>query len=204
MAMMYTTPGVIAVGSPMVFQPPVAFQGFWYYSLFSQLQQAQLMEMHAWFMSMDRDRSGTISAYELQALIIGGTPLGLDTATKLIKCFDSNRNGHIDFYEYAALHAFVNTMYRCFVANDRNFSGTIDLREIHSALITAGFNLPYNTINLFFLKYSPTGMPILFTHYINLCASVALCRSLFEWNDPMRTGMVHLNMLQLFDIMALI
>ncbi|GAM17240.1 hypothetical protein SAMD00019534_004150, partial [Acytostelium subglobosum LB1] len=178
--------------APMGFAPPARFQGLWYYSLFTGLQQAQLMEMNGWFISMDRDRSGTISNVELQYLVIGGTPLGLDTATKLIRCFDINRNGQIDFYEYAALHAFVNHLYRCFVANDRNYSGTIDAREIHAALISAGFNLPFHTINLYFLRYSPIGHPLLFTQYLNLCASVALARSLFEWNDPMRTGMVHL------------
>ncbi|EFA81492.1 penta EF hand calcium binding protein [Heterostelium album PN500] len=185
------------------FQAPVVMQGMWYYNLYAQLQQQQLMEMNAWFISMDRDRSGTISSHELQYLVIGGTPLGIDTANKLIRCFDRNRNGQIDFYEYAALHAFINHLYRCFAANDRNFSGTIDVREIYSALASAGFSLPFQTVNLYFMKYSPTGAPLLFTQYLNLCASVALTRSLFEWSDPMRTGMIHITLQQLFDMFAL-
>eukprot|EP01132_Coremiostelium_polycephalum_P005102 gene5102-6350_t len=184
--------------------PPPAFQTYWYYSLYTQIQQAQLYEMQAWFMSMDRNRSGTISNVELQHLVIGGTPLGIDTATKLIKVFDVNKNGHIDFYEYAALHQFINNLYRCFLVNDRNFSGTIDVHEIHSALGTCGFIIPFHTVNLFFLKYSPVGYGLLFTQFLNLCAAIALTRSLFEWHDPMRTGVVHITLAQLYDISALI
>eukprot|EP01133_Synstelium_polycarpum_P009275 gene9275-10878_t len=202
---MYYQPQVAYAVAPMSFSfaPPQAFQGFWYASLYSQIQQYQLMELQTWFMSMDRNRSGHITNVELQYLVIGGTPLGIDTASKLIKVFDSNKNGAIDFYEYAALHQFVNLLHRCFVANDRNYSGTIDAQEIHMALATAGFQLPFHTVNLYFLKVSPTGMGILFTQYLGICASIALTRSLFEWNDPMRTGVVHLTMAQLYDMFAL-
>ncbi|EGG23252.1 SET domain-containing protein [Cavenderia fasciculata] len=208
----------------MTFVAPQAMQGMWYYNLYAQLQQQQLAEMYAWFMNiylyqhninicilfslplllgMDRNRSGSISHVELQYLVIGGTALGIDTASKLIKCFDRNRNGTVDFYEYAALHQFINVLHRCFVANDRNYSGTIDCNEIHSALATAGFMLPFHTVQLFFLKYSPVGMGILFTQFLNLCASIALCRSLFEWSDPARTGMVHITLQQMLDMFAL-
>ncbi|KAM9978991.1 hypothetical protein ACTFIZ_000331 [Dictyostelium cf. discoideum] len=199
------TPAVVA---PTVmsfsFVPPQAFQQCWFYSLYTQIQQAQLYEMQAWFMRVDANRSGTISSGELQYLNIGGTPLGIETATKLIKVFDHNKNGQIDFYEYAALHQFINNLYRCFVANDRNFSGTIDANEIYNALITSGFQLPFPTVNYLFLKLSPSGYGLLFTQFLNLCATVALTRSLFEWNDPMRTGVVHLNLAQLYDIIALV
>jgi len=203
---MYTTYAyrqpMAAVGYTLA--PPSAFQSCWYYSLYTQIAQQQLYEYQSWFMSMDRDRSGTISNLELQSLVIGGFPLGLETATKLIKVFDHNRNGQIDIYEYMALHQFVNNLYRCFVVNDRNLSGTIDAYEIHNSLNTAGFILPFHTVNLFFLKYSPLGTGLIFTQYLSLCASIALARSLFEWNDPMRTGMIHVGLSQLYDMFALV
>ncbi|EGC34833.1 hypothetical protein DICPUDRAFT_55539 [Dictyostelium purpureum] len=201
---MYYSQPVVHTTTTFAFAPPQRFTTFWYYSLYTQIQQAQLYEMQAWFMSVDLNRNGQISAQELQYLMIGGTHLGIETASKLVKVFDCNRSGQIDFYEYAALHQFINNLYRSFCANDRNFSGTIDAHEIHNALMTSGFNLPFHTVNYLFLKISPSGYGLLFTQFLSLCGTVALTRSLFEWNDPMRTGMVHLNLTQLYDIVSIV
>ncbi|KAN0023559.1 hypothetical protein ACTFIV_007945 [Dictyostelium citrinum] len=184
--------------------PPAKFQSLWFYSYYTQIQHQQLHEMSAWFRSIDKDRSGSISAMELQHLQVGYGPLGIETATKLIRVFDVDKSGQIDFYEYAALHQFINVLYANFLANDRNRSGTIDAHEIHRALGTTGFNLPFNTVNLLFLKSSPRGYGLKFSDFLGLCATIAIARSLFEAHDPMRTGVAHLNINHIYDIVSLV
>jgi Ca2+-binding EF-hand superfamily protein len=51
--------------------------------------------LQAWFYSVDRDRSGNISASELAVMPIGKEQLGLDAARRLIKAFDRNYSGNI-------------------------------------------------------------------------------------------------------------
>ncbi|KAK5579917.1 hypothetical protein RB653_009606 [Dictyostelium firmibasis] len=184
--------------------PPAKFQSLWFYSYYTQIQHQQLHEMSAWFRSIDKDRSGSISAMELQHLQVGYGPLGIETSTKLIRVFDVDKSGQIDFYEYAALHQFINILYANFLANDRNRSGTIDAHEIHRALGTTGFNLPFHTVNLLFLKVSPRGYGLKFSDFLGLCSTIAIARSLFEAHDPMRTGIAHLNINQLYDIVSLV
>jgi hypothetical protein len=49
----------------------------------------------------------------LQALInafivtFDGRPLGFEAALKLVKVFDKDRNGRVDFFEYASMHKFI-------------------------------------------------------------------------------------------------
>lgn len=43
-------------------------------------------------------------------MTFGGQPLGYTVASKLIQVFDEDRNGTIDFNEYAAMHKFIGNM----------------------------------------------------------------------------------------------
>merc|ERR1712137_1070474 len=75
-------------------------QNAWYAQYYNQIQQAEMNKLRAWFASVDSDRSGSISHVELARLTFGGFPLGLDIAIKLVKVFDRDRSGTIEFYEY--------------------------------------------------------------------------------------------------------
>ncbi|KAJ7288837.1 hypothetical protein C8J57DRAFT_1021729, partial [Mycena rebaudengoi] len=59
----------------------------------------------SWFSSVDTDRSGAITAPELErALINGGwTPFDLDTVKLLVTIFDTDRSGTIGFNEVGFL-----------------------------------------------------------------------------------------------------
>jgi hypothetical protein len=57
-----------------------------------------------WFRAVDKDGNGKITSDELQRLSFGGVGLSASTAKTLVRVFDKDNNGTIDFYEYAALH----------------------------------------------------------------------------------------------------
>lgn len=63
-----------------------------------------LAQVTQWFRAIDRDGSGQVSANELSGIQFNGRPLGLAVANKLVKVFDKDCSGEIDFKEYAALH----------------------------------------------------------------------------------------------------
>jgi len=95
-------------------QVPQTFYQGWCSSYFNQISQQEMGELANWFKTVDRDKSGSISDNELMALQFGNKPIGIDTARKLIAIFDRDKNGNIDFYEYAALHKFLTTMQQAF------------------------------------------------------------------------------------------
>jgi len=149
--------------------------------------------LQALFSSVDRDKSGSISAQELSQIQFSGKPIGLAVATKLIKVFDRDQSGSIDFNEYAVLHKFLTTMQNAFFAADRDRSGSIDSNEILSALQQAGFTLSMATIQTYGRKFDPAGRGIDFPNFLWMCAHLAHCRSIFEWNDQQRKGQIVLS-----------
>jgi len=149
---------------------------------------------------MDKDRSGSIAANELANVAIGGTPIGIETAGKLIRVFDVDKNGTIDFYEYAALHKFLLSMQALFQQQDRDRSGTLDANEIGSALAAGGFRMGPLAIQSLFRKYNKSGYGITTVEFLGLVAHVAQVKSIFEWRDKQRSGQVVLDMDSLLEI----
>lgn len=141
------------------------------------------------------DRGGTIEAHELANLAIDGQPLGIVAAIKLIKVFDRDRNGRIDFHEYCALHKFLLTIRAAFVNADHDRSGTLTGQEIHQALVHSGFAyLSLPTVMELLAQYDPQRRGLYYQHYLLLAAQVAQARSVFEWRDTDRDGVISFNL----------
>jgi len=125
----------------------------------------------------------------------------LSFSSLLIKVFDRDRSGEIDFNEYVALHQFVMKMQAAFVQADQDRSGFLDSREIFNALTTAGFQLGYQTVQTLCTKYDTNkNGQISLDSFIQVCAHLASVRSIFEWNDQQKTGKVTLTYDQLAHI----
>jgi len=157
--------------------------------------------LRSWFQSVDRDNSGNISANELATLVVMNRPVGLEAARKLIKVFDKDYSGTVDFNEYVLLNRFINQMQSAFFTADRDRSGFLDSREIFEAVTAAGFQLQYPTIQAICQKYdlNRSGQ-ISADSFIQICAQLAAVRSIFEWNDTQRSGRVNLTYDQLAHI----
>jgi len=153
---------------------------------------------------VDRDGSGTITADELANVAIGGIRLGIDTAIKLVRIFDVNNNGSIDFQEYASLHKFLLSMQSTFSMGDKDKNGRLDAQEIHNALTAGGFKMSYQTSTSLYRKYDNTGYGLSMQQFIQLVAHVALCRTAFEVRDRERRGLISLNFDQLLEFSSLL
>ncbi|KZS87015.1 EF-hand [Sistotremastrum niveocremeum HHB9708] len=132
----------------------------------------QLWQM---FSAVDVDRSGAISAKELQQALINGdwTPFDLDTVRLLMTIFDTDRSGTVGFNEFAGLWQYIKdwqgyalsdlriltrfqyqliSVFRHF---DADRSGSIDGQELANALQQFGYNLSPQLLDLISRKYEP-------------------------------------------------
>ena len=61
-----------------------------------------------WFNQVDSDRSGTIEAPELQkALALGRLNLSLFAVAQMLRGFDEQKRGCLDYPQYCQLHQFL-------------------------------------------------------------------------------------------------
>eukprot|EP01089_Gocevia_fonbrunei_P011144 TRINITY_DN2425_c0_g1_i5.p2 TRINITY_DN2425_c0_g1~~TRINITY_DN2425_c0_g1_i5.p2 ORF type:complete len:247 (-),score=70.42 TRINITY_DN2425_c0_g1_i5:1100-1840(-) len=180
--------------------PNTQFNQHWYAQYYNQLNPTELQQMQQWFSSMDRDKSGSVAANELANVAIGGIVLGLENGCALIRVFDVDKNGTIDFYEYAALHKFLLNMQQLFAIGDKDRSGKLDQNEISQALVAGGFRLGPLAVTSLYRKYNKSGFGISQADFIGLVAHVALVRSIFEAKDFNKTGTVPITEEQLVEI----
>ena len=117
--------------------------------------------------------------------------MGFLIAKKLVKVFDKDKNGCIDFAEYITLHKFIKAMQNVFNQTDRVFfvfltfnhrfanmeqnrSGTLDSSEIAEALTGAGFSLNLQSVAALFHRQNKTNTGVDFPHFLEMAADIAL------------------------------
>jgi len=182
---------------------PNAVQGQWYSRYYSQLSQPELAQLRTWFQKVDTDRSGTIEAEELQQVAFDNVPLGIVVAQKLVQVFDRDRNGRIDFDEYASMHKFLSHMRAAFLMADTDHSGRIEAPEILNALNGAGWTfLTMPTITELMRKFDKTRKGLDWREFLLMLSHIANVHSVFSWNDSYRRGTISLNEDQLLHISA--
>jgi Ca2+-binding EF-hand superfamily protein len=155
-----------------------------------------------WFSSVDSDRSGAITAQELERALINGdwTPFDLDTVKLLMLIFDTDRSGTIGFNEFSGLWKYIKDWQNVFKHFDRDRSGTIDGGELRDALAQFGFNLSPPLLDLVQKKYANQtvgrGMPapgISFDRFVRACVVVKQLSESFGRLDTDRDGWIQIN-----------
>lgn len=167
-------------------------------------------KLWSWFVAVDVDRSGSISASELQRALINGdwTSFDLDTVKLLMGLFDTNRTGDIDFNEFSGLWRYIEEWQHVFRRFDQDGSGSIDGSELQSALTQFGFKLPQHLLQLLLAKYSSvsTGsevqdrQTITFDRFIRACVFVKQFTESYARLDEDKDGWVQLNYEQFLTV----
>ncbi|KAJ7189224.1 hypothetical protein C8R46DRAFT_1157817 [Mycena filopes] len=164
-----------------------------------------------WFSSVDLDRSGAITANELERALINGdwTPFDLDTVKLLMTIFDTDRSGTIGFNEFAGLWKYIKDWQNVFKHFDRDRSGSIDGGELRDALAQFGYNLSPHLLVLVQRKYdvkastvaapaaahgrAPAGPPgITFDRFVRACVVVKQLSEAFGRLDTDRDGWIQI------------
>jgi Ca2+-binding EF-hand superfamily protein len=172
---------------------------------YNQIPPNELQQLQAWFAAVDKDKSGEITASELQQMNFNGTKFSAETANMLVKVFDKDKSGQISFNEYAALHKFITSMQGAYQMYDRDRSGSIDLNEVTQAVQQGGFYLNPQTLQIVYNRFlrSPTLNPqgrlkgLNLELFLQLCAFLGALRSGFSQYDYNRSGWIQINLDQL-------
>ncbi|KZT33796.1 EF-hand [Sistotremastrum suecicum HHB10207 ss-3] len=169
----------------------------------------QLWQM---FSAVDVDRSGAISAKELQQALINGdwTPFDLDTVRLLMTIFDTDRSGTVGFNEFAGLWQYIKDWQGVFRHFDADRSGSIDGQELANALQQFGYNLSPQLLELISRKYEPKATTtagqsaggfrasgqstgVTFDRFVRCCVVVKTLTESFQRLDTDRDGWVQIN-----------
>ncbi|ESO11096.1 hypothetical protein HELRODRAFT_109312 [Helobdella robusta] len=155
------------------------------------------------FQSVDRDRSGTITAVELGQALSNGTwtPFNPETVRLMIGMFDRNNNGTIDFQEFAGLWKYVTDWQQCFKGFDRDNSGSIDQAELKQALTTFGYRFSDQFISLLVRKFDRQGRnTIAFDDFIQCCVVLQTLTSSFRQFDTDMDGWITIGYEQFLNL----
>ncbi|NP_001144244.1 uncharacterized protein LOC100277112 [Zea mays] len=150
--------------------------------------------LREWFDRVDAGRTGNITAAQLQgALAVGNLNFPISVVQQMIRMYDFDRNGTMNFEEFLALNKFLQKVQNVFSTLDRG-RGFLSLEEVYQALIKLGFSLDspaFYTVCESFDK-SKKGM-IQLDEFISLCIFVQSARNLFNSFDTSKQGRVTLD-----------
>ncbi|KAL7713578.1 Grainin 2 [Entamoeba marina] len=113
----------------------------WWYPLCSGVSANEFKEISHWFEQIDKDKSGMITSNELEKTKFkNGIKLNVEVSKRLMKMFDVDESGTVDFYEFVALYKFVLICSDVFEKYDVDGNGSLTQKELLRAIPQLGFN----------------------------------------------------------------
>ncbi|KAL3316947.1 Programmed cell death protein 6 [Cichlidogyrus casuarinus] len=143
------------------------------------------------FQNVDRDRSGHISESELQNALSNGTGTQFNPKciAQMIKMFDTDGNGTINFEEFTQLFNYVQHWKNCFMQIDRDNSRSIDSNEFAVALQMMGYNLSPQFVQMLIKRFDRTrSSKIAFDDFIFACICLQMLTGSFAPLDAAKNG----------------
>lgn len=143
------------------------------------------------FARADTDNSGHIDSRELQNALVNGTnvPFNINTVNMMIRMFDRDGNGTIEFNEFASLVGYVEQWKQCFQRCDLDRSGFIDAQEMQQALRSFRYNLSDMFVYQLVRRFDRTRRgQIAFDDFIYACVCLQMLTNAFRPLDRQNTG----------------
>lgn len=94
--------------------------------------------------------------------------------------FDRHNRGQVSFEDFGALWKYVTDWQNCFRSFDRDNSGNIDKEELKTALVSFGYRISDNLINILVRKFDRHGNgTILFDDFIQCCIALYVSKKIY-------------------------
>ncbi|CAL1547214.1 unnamed protein product [Lymnaea stagnalis] len=148
------------------------------------------------FQSVDKDRSGHISAVELQQALGNGTwtPFNPETVRLMIGMFDRDNSGSINFQEFTSLWKYVTDWQNTFRSFDRDNSGSIDKNELKTALTSFGYRLSEQFFDILIRKFDRQGRgTVAFDDFVQCAVVLQTLTSSFRAFDTDQDGWIQIS-----------
>ncbi|KAG0457000.1 hypothetical protein HPP92_021837 [Vanilla planifolia] len=147
-----------------------------------------------WFNRVDSNNIGSINASQLKsALAVGNLEFPLSVVQQMIRMYDFDRNGTMDFEEFVALNKFLLKVQDAFAELERD-RGFLTPDDIYQGLEKLGFSLDLPAFLTVCESFDPTKMGnIRLDAFISLCIFVQSARNLFNSFDTAKQGRVSLD-----------
>ncbi|KAL3891663.1 hypothetical protein ACJMK2_003915 [Sinanodonta woodiana] len=153
-------------------------------------------QVYQWFMSVDRDRSGRITAHELQEALVNSnwSHFNPETCRLMIGMFDRDQTGTIELHEFQALWNYILQWKGVFESVDINRSGSIEAQELQTALQSMGYNLSYNFVQMVVIKFDIQSKRCLtLDNFIQACVMLKSLTDMFRQRDTSMQGQIRIN-----------
>ncbi|RDA94180.1 hypothetical protein CP533_6558 [Ophiocordyceps camponoti-saundersi (nom. inval.)] len=148
------------------------------------------------FRAVDKDGTGQLSERELSTALVNGdwTAFDIQTVRMMIRMFDSDRNGTINFDEFCGLWSFLASWRTLFDRFDVDRSGNISLNEFTDALIAFRYRLSPHFVELLFRTYDKRNEGVMsFDLFVQSCISLKRMTDVFKKYDDDRDGYITLS-----------
>ncbi|KAF2146425.1 uncharacterized protein K452DRAFT_262187 [Aplosporella prunicola CBS 121167] len=148
------------------------------------------------FGAVDKNQTGQLSFDELRKALVNGDWTAFDTHTvrMMIRMFDTDRSGTINFEEFCGLWAFLAAWRTLFDRFDTDRSGNISFNEFSDALIAFGYRLSPQFVTLLFRTYDRGNRnSISFDLFVQACISLKRMTDVFKRFDEDRDGYITLS-----------
>ncbi|XP_029180707.1 programmed cell death protein 6-like [Acropora muricata] len=149
-----------------------------------------------WFITVDRDRSGQITADELQQALLNGnwSQFNCETCRLMIGIFDRDQSGTIDFREFQQLWLYITQWKGAFDRYDQDRSGAIEGHELHRAFAEMGFNVSANFVGLVLKRFDRLARRSLrLDSFIQCCVMLRALTDAFRMRDTNQNGNITIN-----------
>ncbi|XP_002737487.1 programmed cell death protein 6-like [Saccoglossus kowalevskii] len=149
-----------------------------------------------WFCAVDADRSGKITALELQQALTNNdwSHFNAETCRLMVGMFDRDHSGKIDIHEFAALWHYIQQWRGVYQQYDRDHSGRIDANELHNAFNTMGYRLSPQFSQLVVTKYDIQSRRTLkFDDFIQCCVLLKSLTDTFKQKDAAMSGSINVS-----------
>ncbi|KAI9298979.1 EF-hand [Neoconidiobolus thromboides FSU 785] len=159
------------------------------------MSQNNPQQLWQWFQAVDTDKSGQLTAEELQKALINGdwSPFNIETVRLMVNMFDQDQSGTIGFNEFQGLWQYIEQWKQCFQSFDRDRSGTIDKQELSMALRTFGYNLSERFVGLLIKKFDRKSKgDITFDNFIQVCVTIKMLTDSFRRFDTDSDGVIQI------------